>query len=359
LTKTVRGFSTPCEQSAATGRHVQQALQLNRLCRSAVAHSHSVTIVNALAEEVLHLAPSLLKRRRVIGCLFVRRIALFVAFLTTTPGVFAAPLKNVGPPEILLTFDDGPSLATTPKVLDILDQHHIKAVFFVNGWHFQGNRSTDERARALLRETLRRGHAIGNHTIHHYFLCGHVYSKQAWHEIESNAQLIEQAIGIRPDLFRTPYGAHCKPLDQLLRGLGIKATGWDIDPQDWRLRDATKIEASVEKQLSTLRGRAIVLFHDVQPATVEALPHILDWIDQENARRVAAHQDPIKIINYSYLIPPHPLVAPLLDALGRILVELVAPATASPLPLWPALLAWLHLSGVICPSHQDSYVHTS
>jgi hypothetical protein len=127
----------------------------------------------------------------------------------------------------------------------------------------------------------------------------------------------------------------------LLRGLGIKATGWDIDPQDWRLRDAPKIEATVEKELTTLHGRAIVLFHDVQPATVEALPHILDWIDQENARRLTAHQDPIKIIDYSYLIPPHPLVPPLLDALGRVLVELLSPPAASPVPLWPSTLAWL------------------
>jgi peptidoglycan/xylan/chitin deacetylase (PgdA/CDA1 family) len=252
------------------------------------------------------------------------------------------PRPPPGPPEILLTFDDGPALDKTPKVLDILDQHHIKAVFFVNGWHFLGNRATDEKERDLLRETLRRGHAIGNHTIHHYFLCGHYYIKQAAQEIEGNASLIEQAIGMRPDLFRTPFGAHCPQLKQVLDGLGINPIGWDIDPQDWKLRDAAKIEAYIEGTLHRLRsGRQIVLFHDVQPATVAALPRILDWLDKENAARVERGETPIKVIDYSYLIPPHKLVPPLLDALGRVLIACAGAVDSAPLRLWPSL-AWLH-----------------
>jgi peptidoglycan/xylan/chitin deacetylase (PgdA/CDA1 family) len=251
-------------------------------------------------------------------------------------------VESDAPPEILLTFDDGPALASTPKVLDILDQHGIKAVFFINGWHLQGSSPTAEKSRELLREEQRRGHAIGNHTVHHYFLCGHYYIKQAAREIEDNASLIEEAIGQRPDLFRTPYGAHCKPLSAILAGLGIKPTGWDIDPQDWRLKNAPKIEAYVEKHLASLRGRAIVLFHDVQPATVTALPHILDWIDQENARRQQARRPAIKIVNYAYLLPARHLVPPLLDALGRVLVGLANLPAASPVPLWPrgVTLAW-------------------
>jgi peptidoglycan/xylan/chitin deacetylase (PgdA/CDA1 family) len=243
-------------------------------------------------------------------------------------------------PEILLTFDDGPALDKTPKVLDVLDQHHIKAVFFVNGWHFQGTRPSDEKARALLREELKRGHAVGNHTVHHYFLCGKVYSKRAAQEIEENAALIEQAIGIRPELFRTPYGAHCKGLSETLSGLGIKHTGWDIDPQDWRVKNAAKIETYVEGQLKTLHGRAIVLFHDIQGETVKALPHILDWIDKENEARVAAAKPPIKIIDYAYLMPGHKLVPPLLDALGRVLIEYIHRAATGPARLWGSL-AWL------------------
>jgi peptidoglycan/xylan/chitin deacetylase (PgdA/CDA1 family) len=242
-----------------------------------------------------------------------------------------------------LTFDDGPAVDKTPKILDILDQHGIKAVFFVLGNHFQGTSATAEKSRELAREELRRGHAVGNHTIHHYFLCGHYYIKQAWQEIEGNAKLIEDAIGQRPDLFRTPYGAHCKQLTAVLDGLGIKPIGWDIDPQDWRLKNAPKIEQYIEKHLATLHGRAIVLFHDVQAATVVALPHILDWIDQENARRTAAGVAPIKIINYAYLLPERKLTPPFLDTLARVLVALANKPSLSPIRLWPGAgppLAW-------------------
>jgi peptidoglycan/xylan/chitin deacetylase (PgdA/CDA1 family) len=256
---------------------------------------------------------------------------------TTAPRP-AKPPVDAGPPEILLTFDDGPALDKTPKVLDILDQHHLKAVFFVNGWHFQGDKPPAEKARELLREEVKRGHAVGNHTIHHYFLCGKVYVKRAPEEIEGNAALIEQAIGVRPDLFRTPYGSHCKQLNEILAGLGIKPIGWDIDPQDWRLKDAKKIESYVENQLKHLEsGRKIVLFHDVQAATVEALPHILDWLDKENATRVAAGRPPITVVDYMYLLPEHKLVPPLLDALGRVLIRWFGVAATGPTRFWGSL----------------------
>src|SRR5690349_16112434 len=62
--------------------------------------------------------------------------------LNGTGGISPGPIN--GPPELLFTFDDGPAIGNTPKVLDLLDQYHIKAVFFVNGWHFQGNKPRDE-----------------------------------------------------------------------------------------------------------------------------------------------------------------------------------------------------------------------
>jgi peptidoglycan/xylan/chitin deacetylase (PgdA/CDA1 family) len=244
-----------------------------------------------------------------------------------------SPGSLVGPPELLFTFDDGPAGKGTIKVLDLLDQYHIKAIFFVNGWHFQGTRKSDEEAREILREELKRGHAVGNHTIHHYFLCGHYYIKQAAQEIEGNAALIEAATGVRPDLFRTPFGAHCAQLSAVLSSLGIKPIGWDIDPQDWKLRDSAKIEAFIENEFRNFKeGRRIVLFHDIQPATVTALPKILEFLKKENEAREAKGQPPIKVIDYNYLLPKRPLVPPIFDSLGRILIDWAAPQVVR---LWP------------------------
>ena len=263
------------------------------------------------------------------------RIASSLILLAAASSVSAAPRHGhtlrramqvksrspVGPPEVLFTFDDGPNLERTPRVLDILDQHHIKAVFFVNGWHFQGDRPAAEKSRALLREIVRRGHAVGNHTVHHYFLCGKRGLKVAADEIEQNAELIEQAIGMRPELFRTPYGSHCKQLAATLAQLGVTHTGWDIDPQDWKVKNAKLVRDYVIKSLKKLRGRAIVLFHDVHEDTVRALPEVLDWLDAENAARIARGETPVRVLDYGYLLPPHPALPPLVDGVGRVLID--------------------------------------
>lgn len=231
------------------------------------------------------------------------------------PGLPAAP------PELLFTFDDGPNLLRTPKILDTLDAHQIKAVFFVNGWHFQGDRPEAEKARALLREIVRRGHAIGNHTVHHYFLCGKLGKKVASDEIELNAQLIEQAIGVRPELYRTPYGSHCKQLSATLAELGVTHTHWDIDPQDWKVQNTKLVRDYVIRSIKRLRGRAIVLFHDVHEDTVRALPQVLDWLAKENAARVARGETPVRVVDYAYLLPPHAPIPPIFDGIGRVLID--------------------------------------
>jgi peptidoglycan/xylan/chitin deacetylase (PgdA/CDA1 family) len=269
-------------------------------------------------------------------------LALLVTLACASPVAAEAPRQSrranrsvrvalpAGPPEVLFTFDDGPSLERTPKILDVLDQHHIKAVFFVNGMHFMGSSPAAEKARVLLREIVARGHAVGNHTVHHYFLCGKRGAKLAADEIERNARLIEEAIGVRPELYRTPYGAHCASLAATLEKLGIRHTGWDIDPQDWRVQNTRLVRDYVVGHLRRLHGRAIILMHDIHPDTVEALPQVLDWLDHENADRTARGDAPIRIIDYAYLLPPHPVVPPILDGIGRVLIE----QWAVPLPVW-------------------------
>jgi peptidoglycan/xylan/chitin deacetylase (PgdA/CDA1 family) len=225
--------------------------------------------------------------------------------------------KNVA--ELILTFDDGPHLTNTPKLLDTLDKYGVHTVFFVNGWHFQGHNKTDEREREIMRDAVRRGHMIGNHTVHHYFLCGKVYIKRAEAEYLDNAKLIEQAVGFRPPLTRTPYGSHCRELNAILARLGIDPIGWDIDPQDWKVKNTQKVVAFVEKTLKTMRGRQILLLHDVHATTVDAVPIILEWIKDENARRIGTNEPQIKLLDYTYLMPKVPIVPPVLGSLGNVM----------------------------------------
>lgn len=213
--------------------------------------------------------------------------------------------------ELLLTFDDGPRPDTTPKVLDTLDQFGIKAVFFVNGVRFMGKGQQADRAKELLRETLKRGHILGNHTIHHFFLCGKRGPVVGEKEIVDNAALIREATGQDPPLFRTPFGSRCPSLTATLNKLGIRPIGWDIDPQDWKLQDADKIFGFMTQELGrTTRARSIVLFHDVQPATADMLPRLLKWIHEENAVRQQRGEPPFKFVDGNYLLNRDPKPAP-------------------------------------------------
>ncbi len=182
---------------------------------------------------------------------------------------------------ILLTFDDGPEITNTPKLLDILDKYGVKAIFFVNGYRFRSQNPQAEKAREVLREIVRRGHFVGNHTMTHPFLCGPHGPEIAEKEVVDNALLIEEVIGVPPPFFRTPFGSRCAHLTELYKRLNIDPIHWNVDPEDWKLRDRYKNLAAIQEGLNRLlpmQKPVIILMHDVQPETVETVPLLLDWL---------------------------------------------------------------------------------
>jgi peptidoglycan/xylan/chitin deacetylase (PgdA/CDA1 family) len=207
--------------------------------------------------------------------------------------------------ELLLSFDDGPDLLGTPMVLEALDRYGHKGIFFVNGRYLLGRRSEDLARRDLVRKLAAHGHLVANHTLTHRNLC-RVPSAMA-EEIDTNSEIIAYATGIRPLLFRSPYGARCRLLDQALRERDLIQVGWNLDPQEWRAADQEKVFDYVTQSLARLNGRAILLLHDTHPAAVRALPRILAWIDQENARVARQGGIPIRVVDYSVFVPEHPL----------------------------------------------------
>ncbi|MBW2190836.1 MAG: polysaccharide deacetylase family protein, partial [Deltaproteobacteria bacterium] len=116
---------------------------------------------------------------------------------------------------ILFTFDDGPSRRTTPRLLDILDGLGIKAVFFVKTESF-GNGNPWEREHAeIVREIVRRGHTIGNHTETHRQL-PLLRNVEIEAELAVSERKIQRAIGSKPRLIRPPGGALSARVEQLL-----------------------------------------------------------------------------------------------------------------------------------------------
>jgi peptidoglycan-N-acetylglucosamine deacetylase len=249
------------------------------------------------------------------------------------PTLYPRPMARLR--ELVLTFDDGPDLAGTPLVLDELAKRGLKAIFFVNGQHMVGNRPQDAARRDLVRRIAAQGHLVANHTLSHRNLCADTDAEALEMEIDGNAEIITAATGVRPLLFRSPYGARCRLLDQALRERDLLQVGWNLDPQEWKGGDEDAIVRHVTRRLSRFGGRLILLLHDHKREAVHALPRILDWVARENDRLGRSGGTPIDIRDYSVFLPAQPLpetgfepvVAPLLADLagGAGAIAAVAP----------------------------------
>jgi peptidoglycan/xylan/chitin deacetylase (PgdA/CDA1 family) len=262
------------------------------------------------------------------------RPPLYPLYLKPLRGQKTVAPKTHGAREVVLTFDDGPDLFGTPAVLHELERRGLKAIFFVNGEHMVGSRPEDFARRDLVRKIAAQGHLVANHTLSHRNVCAEPETLE--HEIDGNAEIITAATGLRPLLFRAPYGARCRRLDRALRERELLQVGWNLDPQDWKggkdgMGGSEEVVFEyVTSRLARFGGRAILLLHDTKREAVRALPRILDWIDQENLRLSRAGEPSIRVRDYSVFLPPTPLpdtglepvVAPAVARLAITLAEL-------------------------------------
>jgi peptidoglycan/xylan/chitin deacetylase (PgdA/CDA1 family) len=216
--------------------------------------------------------------------------------------------------ELILTFDDGPDLTGTPAVLDELDRRGLRAIFFVNGQHMVGSKPEDFARRDLVRRIAARGHLVANHTLSHRNVCAE--QEVLEQEIDGNAEIIAGATGLRPLLFRSPYGARCRRLDQALAERELLPVGWNLDPQEWKGGSEDAIVDYVTSRLARSTGRAVLLLHDPKIQAVRALPRILAWIDADNARAARTGGEPLVIRDYSVFLPAAPLPGTGLEGFG-------------------------------------------
>ena len=196
---------------------------------------------------------------------------------------------------LLLTFDDGPDLRTTPTVLDTLDEYGIKAVFFVNATRFDSDHPRERAQRELLKEILRRGHFLGNHTYHHPELTDLDYDGIR-SELVKNEEYIFEATGGRPVLVRPPYGAFSPRVARTLAELGYTPMLWNLSTGDTMVRTADEVASTFLRVLHRQEREngeygGIVLMHDTHSWSVEGLPRILAGLRQRNCELAASGQE--------------------------------------------------------------------
>jgi peptidoglycan-N-acetylglucosamine deacetylase len=141
--------------------------------------------------------------------------------------IFGPAITHTNSPrKLAVTFDDGPNPTMTPKLLDLLDRHKARATFFVIG---KFARQHPE----LLRETVARGHAVGNHTDSHPNLFWSSAS-QTRDELHRCQDAITSALSAPPKFFRPPFGWRNPWLAGAARELQLKVVTWTLLPGDWR-----------------------------------------------------------------------------------------------------------------------------
>jgi peptidoglycan/xylan/chitin deacetylase (PgdA/CDA1 family) len=200
----------------------------------------------------------------------------------------AAGVSASGDVEILLTFDDGPHPERTPKVLDILKEHKLHAVFFMVGERIEPKKAKkpDGRAIAVVQRVLDEGHVIATHTWTHPTNICKLNPDDAAREIDHGREVIEKAARFSTAWFRTPSGARCDRLEEMLSARKLAHFHWDIDPQEWKKgRTVEQVVRIVTNDIARATSRSVVLLHDIHEIVVEALPEILKFIEEENIRR--------------------------------------------------------------------------
>ena len=169
---------------------------------------------------------------------------------------------HVDGPYVAMTFDDGPDPKLTPKLLDLLKAKGIKATFFVVG-------QNAAEYPDVLKRAVAEGHEIANHSWSHPNFAKMSDGGVA-NELQKTQDAIMRAIGTKPVLLRPPYGSITKHEREWIHDkFGYTIILWDVDPLDWKYRNAAHVESEILKQ--THRG-SIILSHDIHATTIEAMP---------------------------------------------------------------------------------------
>jgi len=211
---------------------------------------------------------------------------------------------------ILFTFDDGPSRRTTPRLLGMLDDLGIKAVFFVKSESFGDGNPWEREHAEIVREIVRRGHTIGNHTETHRQL-PLLRNAEIEAELALSERKIERVIGARSRLIRPPGGALSKRVEQLLGENGYTSVMWALYGGDLEVRTPEDVVRTFfrvleRREQDTGDRGGILLMHDTKRHSVDAVPRLVNALQKRNCKLLADGEELYDIVDdLGYFIPGH------------------------------------------------------
>lgn len=166
---------------------------------------------------------------------------------------------------VAISFDASWGADKTIAILDILDEHDVKTTFFlVGGWV--------KKYPEMVQEIHRRGHEIGNHSDTHPHM-SQLGEDKIRKELRDMSDRVEKLIGVRPTLFRPPYGDYNDRVIRVVRNEGYEAVQWSIDSLDWKDRGTEDI---IRQCTHRVEKGDIVLFHNDSNDIANALPTVIE-----------------------------------------------------------------------------------
>ncbi|WP_339304817.1 polysaccharide deacetylase family protein [Paenibacillus sp. FSL L8-0435] len=174
---------------------------------------------------------------------------------------------------VLLTFDDGPKEEKMiTSLIDTLDKHNAKAIFFVNGYRVKSHPE-------LLKLIHERGQIVGNHAWDHEDL-KKMSNAEAAKQVTDVQKIVKDTIGVEPQFFRPPFGSGNDALKAAVKKNGMLYMTWSNGSLDWDKSTKDKPEKVIQNVLDQLNPGSNILMHEL-PWTVEALDELLTKLEKK------------------------------------------------------------------------------
>ena len=157
-------------------------------------------------------------------------------------------------------------------------------MFFLTGEHLRGTNVAERKNQAIARETLRRGHLVASHGMHHRQL-PLLSDYEVLLEVGQTEAMFKRVLGARPWLIRPPGGAHSARVDRLLSERGYTTMLWNLGAGDFQVRTAADVhktwQAVFERRRAQGEEGGIILLHDTYAWSVDAFQLIVrDLLDR-------------------------------------------------------------------------------
>ena len=225
---------------------------------------------------------------------------------------------HVEGPYVAMTFDDGPHGANTPRLLEMLRQRKIHATFFLVG-------QCVAEFPEIVKKIVAEGHEIANHSWSHPQLSS-MSESAVRDQLQRTHDAIIAACGVTPKIMRPPYGAFTARQRAWAHGeWGYKCILWDVDPLDWKVRNAEHVKNEILKQ--TVPG-SIILAHDIHKTTIDAMPQTLDGLLAKGYKFVTVSE----LLAMDKPLPPKPKSTPTPKPDPAVAAQVEPAATAVTVP---------------------------